>query len=271
MLSRVLSGLLMAASIIGILLFTPMYVLGLVVFAVLPLAVLEFQAISRPQADPFDRVTLVVATYIASLYPAGQALGLTHYGQHLALVGGFGLLCMARLFRPRPIEESMARLAADALAFIYVSLTFPLIFLLRGMPEGGYVVLMVMAITFGADTGAYFCGRLFGRRKLYELISPNKTMAGALGAVTTGVLVAFVARSFFPGHDTLTVVDCIVLGAGGALLGICGDLFESMLKRAYGVKDSGTLIPGHGGALDRIDALLFVGPFAYFYLELFAR
>jgi phosphatidate cytidylyltransferase len=125
---------------------------------------------------------------------------------------------------------------------------------------------MVMAITFGADTGAYFAGRFLGRHKLYEKISPKKTIEGAVGGVATGILAAYIAQSFFPGLGNLSTVDVLILGGGGAIAGMLGDLFESMVKRAHGGKDSGTLIPGHGGVLDRIDALLFVGPFAWFYL-----
>jgi phosphatidate cytidylyltransferase len=124
-----------------------------------------------------------------------------------------------------------------------------------------------MAITFGADTGAYFAGRLFGRHKLYEKVSPKKTIEGAVGGLAAGIGFAFLGRAIAPGLGDLTPLDAILLGGVGAALGIVGDLFESLLKRSSGVKDSGDLIPGHGGVLDRIDALLFVGPFVYFYLE----
>ncbi|MEZ4465465.1 MAG: phosphatidate cytidylyltransferase [bacterium] len=133
--------------------------------------------------------------------------------------------------------------------------------------EGGWVVVLVMAITFGGDIGGYFAGRFLGRHKLYPTVSPKKTVEGAVGGLALGVGGALLARATFPGLGGLTVVDCLVLGIGGVTFGILGDLVESLIKRACGAKDSGTLIPGHGGLLDRIDALLFAGPFCAFYLE----
>jgi phosphatidate cytidylyltransferase len=128
-----------------------------------------------------------------------------------------------------------------------------------------------MAITFGQDTGAYFAGRFLGRHKLYEKISPKKTIEGAVGGLVTAVGFALAFRAYAPGLSDLTGADVALLGGGGAVLGMVGDLFESLLKRSSGVKDSGALIPGHGGVLDRIDALLFVGPFVHLYLEHLGR
>jgi phosphatidate cytidylyltransferase len=123
-----------------------------------------------------------------------------------------------------------------------------------------------MLITFGGDTGGYFVGRAFGKHKLAPQLSPKKTIEGYLGGVALGGMGVWVAQSSFAVCADLTLIDGIILGCVGVTLGVAGDLFESMLKRATGVKDSGTLIPGHGGVLDRVDALLFVSPFVYFYL-----
>lgn len=267
MLTRILSGLAMAAGIIAILLFTPpVGLLAVVVFA-LVVAAHEWQTITHPGVTTGDRVAFMVALVPAALQPAlaWYAPWLNHAG---ALTFGFAVLAICRLMRPDPLEHSTTRLGVDVLGLLYIGLTFPLIFLLRGEDaNGGYKLLMVMAITFGADTGAYFAGRFLGRHKLYEKISPKKTVEGAVGGVLTGILAAYIAHRFFPGLEGLTLVDVLVLGGGGAIAGMLGDLFESMVKRAHGVKDSGTLIPGHGGVLDRIDALLFVGPYAWVYLS----
>jgi phosphatidate cytidylyltransferase len=265
-LTRILSGLAMAAGIVCVLIFaSPMALLAVVAFAMV-IAAHEWQTITQSEVTRADRGVFLVALAISALQPAVQ-MHLPAWSHATALTASFALLGVARLFMPDPIETSTRRLAMDALGLLYIGLTFPLIFLLRGQDQdGGYKILMVMAITFGADTGAYFAGRFLGRHKLYEKISPKKTIEGAVGGVATGILAAYIAKTFFPGLGNLTTVDVLILGGGGAIAGMLGDLFESMVKRAHGVKDSGTLIPGHGGVLDRIDALLFVGPFAWFYL-----
>jgi phosphatidate cytidylyltransferase len=122
-------------------------------------------------------------------------------------------------------------------------------------------VLLAYAATWGNDTLAYFAGRALGRHQLYPRISPKKTWEGFAGGVLGSVLGALVVRFYFLPH--LSAETCVILGLGASLLGPAGDLCESMLKRAAGVKDSGKLLPGHGGLLDRIDALLFVVPWVY--------
>ncbi len=130
-------------------------------------------------------------------------------------------------------------------------------------PDGWSWVLCALIVTWGNDTCAYFVGRLFGHRKLYPEVSPNKTWEGFAGGFVGSLVGMFVARgTFFP---ALSVPDCLWVGAIGGIVGPIGDLSESMLKRAYQVKDSGKLIPGHGGLLDRLDALLFNTPLIFLY------
>lgn len=268
MLTRITSGLLMAAAILAVLLYTPPWALGIVVVLAAFVCAAELQGMAQPDATGADRAVLWAAVIAAIGWPViGQHVAL--YDQPRALLLAFLILTLGRLFRPDPIETALKRLGADAFALLYIGVTFPYIFALRTMndPYGGWVVVLVMGITFGGDTGGYFFGKYLGKRKLYPKISPKKTIAGAVGGMAVGAGVAFLARATFPGLAGLTVIDCVALGIGGVVFGILGDLAESMVKRAYGAKDSGTLIPGHGGLLDRIDGLLFAGPFCIFYLE----
>ena len=124
-------------------------------------------------------------------------------------------------------------------------------------------IFLALAIPWLGDTGAYFAGRAFGRHKLYELISPKKTIEGYVGGVITATIGVFVIRSL--GLPALGVIDCLVIGVIIGTAAVLGDLAESLLKRAFGVKDSGRIMPGHGGLLDRIDSLLFVLPLLYGY------
>jgi phosphatidate cytidylyltransferase len=134
---------------------------------------------------------------------------------------------------------------------------------LRLIGHGLDWVFCALIITWGNDTCAYFAGRFLGKHKLYPAASPNKTWEGFFGGMAGSVIGLFIARAtFFP---QLSVADCAIVGVLGGVLGPLGDLCESMLKRAYQVKDSGKIIPGHGGMLDRIDALLFNAPMVFLF------
>jgi len=131
-------------------------------------------------------------------------------------------------------------------------------------PSGPAWVVLTLCFAWLADTGGYFFGRFLGKRKLYEAISPKKTRAGFVGALVGAGLSAVVAKfTFLPALD---LPAGVVLGVVSGAAGQFGDLVESLLKRSTGIKDSGTLVPGHGGILDRIDALLVVAPLVYVYL-----
>ncbi|MFW0777389.1 MAG: phosphatidate cytidylyltransferase [Rickettsiales bacterium] len=131
---------------------------------------------------------------------------------------------------------------------------------------GLYVVLYLFLIIWATDIGAYFAGRQIGGPKLAPAISPGKTWAGLGGGVLAAAAVGGICSSFtpFPG----SFLACLIMGAFLAVLAQCGDLFESWMKRRVGIKDSGTLIPGHGGLLDRVDGLTFTTPFFAFALAL---
>ncbi len=272
MLARLGSGFALAGGIIAVLTLTPWWGMGIVVLAAMIVSAGEYQNMAHPEADKVDRLLLVLACLSVIAFPIVQP-SYAFYGHGTAMLVGFFTLAIGRLARPGEIEHSMRRLSADAMGFLYISLTFPYVFDLRGgrglaegAPDyGGYVLILVMACTFLSDTGAFFAGRSLGKHKLYPKISPKKTIEGVVGGVVFSIGGAFICRAWLPGLDRLSVIDCVILGIGCAIFGVIGDLVESMMKRAYGVKDSGDWIPGHGGALDRIDGLLFAGPFAWFY------
>lgn len=136
--------------------------------------------------------------------------------------------------------------------------------LLRGFPEGPWLVVFALWVTWLADAAAYYGGRMWGRTALAPKVSPKKTVAGAVAAVAGGSLAALAAAAWFV--DALSWGEAAALGGVAAAVGIVGDLFESLIKRGAGVKDSGGLIPSHGGVLDKIDGLLFTAPVIYYYL-----
>jgi phosphatidate cytidylyltransferase len=174
----------------------------------------------------------------------------------LALAAATVLLLALALARRGPLE---------AMAWLYCGVLLAAVVGLRLRFGVGWVILSFV-VTWANDTFAYFAGHAFGRHRMAERISPKKTWEGFAGGAVGSVAGALVTRWLFPdlGAD-LSAPMAVLLGAGGAVLGPLGDLSESALKRAAGVKDSGKIIPGHGGLLDRIDALLFVSPWVYVF------
>jgi len=170
------------------------------------------------------------------------------------------------LFRFRDIPSVAARYAGTVLGIVYAGflLTYLAKLKLVDPNHAGDTVLIVLLVAWVADTGGYFAGRFLGKAKLYEAVSPKKTWAGAWGGLAGSLLGVAVLKLFFA--DWLTWVDVFAIAIPGGILGQMGDLAESLIKRSVNVKDSGTLLPGHGGLLDRIDAVLFIAPYVYTYL-----
>lgn len=172
------------------------------------------------------------------------------------------LITLARLG-----DIKTAALRATALGFgpLYVAAPLTLIVTLRRdhPVEGPAYVLFVLIFSWLADTGGYFAGRFLGKHKLYEAVSPKKTVEGALGGLAAAVLGGFIVRALC--WPTMSAVHLVLLALVAAAAGQAGDLAESLLKRSVGVKDSGNVLPGHGGILDRVDATLLTATVVYLY------
>lgn len=147
---------------------------------------------------------------------------------------------------------------------MYIGLCFAAALLIRKLPDGEKLFLLICFSTWGTDIGAYYTGKLWGKRKLAPNISPGKTVEGFIGGIAAGFIFSFAfAYLLYP-----PALGGLAVAAGftGGFIGPLGDLSESMLKRYFGAKDSGSLLPGHGGLLDRADALMMSAPVFYFFL-----
>ncbi len=168
------------------------------------------------------------------------------------------------LFREHQLDIVLSQISLTVFGCLYISCLFSYSGLLGGLsPHGHFWVFLMAGSTFMADTAAYFVGHLIGRHKLAPRVSPGKTIEGLVGGVAGSVFAAFLCKQLF--WQEFLIRDVFILGILIGLIGPLGDLSESLIKRSVGVKDSGELIPGHGGLLDRLDAILFTGPLVYYY------
>jgi phosphatidate cytidylyltransferase len=204
-------------------------------------------------------VTGVLAVAVITL-PAvlGPGLVLPPLLAGAAIAVGF-----ATLGRPRQLPDAGRHFAVCLSGLLYVPLLVSVLPLLKkdGM---AHWITVSLCIAFFSDTVAYVFGRWLGKHKLYAAVSPKKTWQGALGGVLGSLLATVVVGSLWL-VPTLPLVHAVVLGVLANVCGQAGDLVESMLKRTHGVKDSSNLLPGHGGMLDRIDAMIYVAPVVYYY------
>jgi len=190
------------------------------------------------------------------------------------------------LFRYKEQKEASHQIGSSIAALVYGAVMLGTAGLLHQEtgPAGPLWILMLLCIVWLSDTGAYFAGRAFGKRKLYEAVSPNKSVEGAVGGFVVSVSSAiglnlafgplvegseFFSSTLGLDWTRLTIGEVLMIAVPANILAQCGDLAESLLKRAHGVKDSGTIIYGHGGMLDRIDALIFASPWVYICVSSF--
>jgi len=174
----------------------------------------------------------------------------------------FILMLMQFIFFPKKLFSTI-KSPMLIIGILYVSLLLSYLVLIRCSTDGKDWILFTFLVVWFGDIGAYSIGKIIGKNQLCPVASPKKTVEGALGGLLIGLIAAFAAKLLL--LKQLTIIDCAVLAIGIAIVGQLGDLFESTFKRMNGVKDSGNLLPGHGGMLDRIDSLLFSAPLVYYY------
>ena len=220
----------------------------------------EFYNLALPHSKKIERLIGISLGIILSLIITyGDAKVVSPFVVLLLLI--LSLLFMAT---SKNLSSTISNIGITFFGIFYVGFLLSHVSLIRNMEDGRLWALFLMVTVWAGDIFALFSGSLFGKHKLYPKISPNKTYEGLAGAIVGSIIVALAFTLLFtPGFAK---GPCILLAFGMGILGQIGDFTESMLKRSAQVKDSGSLIPGHGGMLDRLDSFLFSAPFLHYSL-----
>jgi phosphatidate cytidylyltransferase len=288
--TRVLSALVLIPVVVGTILFLPADATFVLAIVAAVLAFSEYCGIARALGVTvpvgIGGVAVVLAAY--AMWIDGQhvevsltGLNVPSNNVYLVLMAAMTVAGGVAIARGQVASGALADAGATLLAPIYIGLPLGALAALRGyvgnyavrsdfpgpFGDGRAVILLLMMVIVISDSAQYYTGRAFGRRKLSPAISPKKTVEGAIGGVVFGTLTMTVGGLYVFRSPLWTLA---LVGAALSLLGIVGDLFESLLKRSAGVKDSSNLIPGHGGVLDRIDSWLFAAPVYYVFVRFIA-
>ncbi len=265
MAARLITGVLLAAGVIALVGWGPLWGIFLLVQAASVVALVEWYRFRGAEQGWRD---VAVALGLSALLPVLGYLAPEYLSEALGLA--VVLVLTDGVLRPEPIAGAWQRMCFALTGLIYPGLPLALLaFLATGYGEASrYILLLLFAGVWMGDTGAYFAGRALGRHKLHPKVSPKKTWEGAVGGLAGSIAGVFAIRAIFPFVHDLSALDALAIGAGCAIFEQVGDLAESLFKRSFGVKDSGAILPGHGGMLDRIDGLLFAAPFMLGYLQL---
>jgi phosphatidate cytidylyltransferase len=261
--SRLIPGLALAVCWLLLLLYGPFLLFFLVMALVIMIGAQEYARMAFPEESIFFRAFLVALALLPTLCLAFvPALGLPG-----GLLLSFLLLTGYILYRYSQLQDALLFFSRAFFGVSYVGFLGAHLVLLHQLPEGSSWILVLTAITAGSDSGAYYSGRALGRHKLCPRVSPNKTVEGAMGGLVAAIVVAVIMTLLLRLQASwLFLVPVTILLTG---VGIVGDLTESVIKRATGTKDSGTLLGGHGGVLDRVDSLLFAAPVLYYLLVMY--
>lgn len=255
---RVVSALVLLPIVIGTVWFLPPIATLVLAVVAAALAFVEYATIAEALGARVPRV-LAGAAVVAACAAAGGV----HFPVNAVLLTAMLAIAAVAVGAGQPGPAVLRDATASLFPMLYIGLPLGALAGVRDI-AGREAVLLLMATIVISDSAQYYCGRAFGRRPLAPAISPKKTVEGAIGGVIFGTAaLAIAGLRVFPEANPVILT---LVAAAIVALGIVGDLFESLLKRSAGVKDSSALIPGHGGVLDRIDSWLFASPVYYMFV-----
>jgi phosphatidate cytidylyltransferase len=256
---RVLTGVIGVPLLVVLIYFAPSWVFTIVILLAALLSLNEFYSMTSPEAPQS-------IVFSSNLLTAGLFCSLLVKGSYYIAIIPFFIILPLALFMVRCQKKppKIGEIGQLLMGPLYICLPLMLLVVIFGHPRGQWWVSFILAVIFAGDTGSFYVGRSLGKHKLSR-ISPGKTWEGTIGGLASNIAAAGIyGYLFFP---SLSVTSIVVLAMAIGIGGQIGDLAESMLKRISKTKDSGTILPGHGGLLDRIDGLLFAIPVLYLYLS----
>ncbi len=259
---RIVTAFFVAPPVVAIIYFGNSFYFRVLLSIVNLLCILEFLNFSEGKGGP-------AVKYSALFFGTTIHLSLSHYlpGYTMILIVLFiSVLAVLSIIQCSGERRDLilSEMAILFLGTLYISSFLGYYGIVRGFDTGREWIFFAISIIFGSDILAYYTGRLFGRRRFFPQLSPSKTWEGVVAGWVGGISGGLMIKLLF--HDFLGWGEVIFLSLIFSILGQIGDLFESMIKRYFGIKDSGRLLPGHGGLWDRIDALMFVAPWVYCYI-----
>lgn len=265
-LKRWITGLIALPILIWVISYSGVIGLSVLVALVGVLALIEYFDITLKDSDSVVRMLLAVSGYMTGVSLFVSAYFRSMDGAVILLMGNLLFVGAISLYGFSRDPQMTNRAATQIQGMVYIPLMLSSIILIRSGPDGIVWIYFLLGVVFAGDIGALYAGTYLGRHKLCPSVSPKKTIEGAFGGLAANLLIGLTVKAFFLpflswGHAGVLI---LLIGIAGQI----GDLFESVLKRTSGIKDSGGILPGHGGMLDRIDALLFAGPVAWIYKSL---
>ena len=240
--------------------FGPPYTIFIMVAITVVLGMHEFYSMTLPRDWAQGKVSgIVIGVILCGLSQWATASTIMLFLAAVVIGFFFGYT-----FLPRELSSLPNRMGIVLFGILYIPFLLSYLILINKLPQGVLWIFLLFATVWVGDTFAFLIGSWWGRHKLSPLISPHKTIEGFFACFVGTILTVFACRAVF--LPTISTLDSLLVAVGIALFGQWGDLSESMIKRGAKVKDSGTLIPGHGGMLDRLDSFFFSTPFLYYFL-----
>ena len=257
--TRLLTAAVAIPLLVWLIFWAPVWLYNLVVLAATFVALREFSVMALQGMPGASTTVTAGGMAIAIAMGLGQSGTAVSAGIVACLVG----VLLSTLATAQDMEKSVNKAAHILLGCLYAGVLLPHFIWLRALPDGAAWVTFLLACSMAGDAGGYFGGAAFGSRKLWPSVSPKKTVEGALLSLLASLVAGVVFNALL--LQRLEGVEVLFVAGAAGLLGQLGDLLESMMKRAYNAKDSGWILPGHGGVLDRTDSLILPVVFLYYY------